>query len=261
MYPSFSFLQSVPIRVRLLIQEEETTFHSDPCLGVMRIIVFVGGLLLLTLSSCKKEVANGPAVVYSRSFLALGDSYTIGQGVQTSERWPVQLQERLIALGLSVDSLNIIAQTGWTTANLQNAIDQQVLVGYDMVSLLIGVNNQFQGLSIEQFQQEFDSLLAQAIDFANGSENVFVVSIPDYGVTPFGASNSEFIAQEIDAYNAVISDRCASEGVPFLDVTTISRVLGSSSGALAADNLHPSGYQYQLWTEEILPIALGILQD
>lgn len=198
----------------------------------------------------------------SISYLALGDSYTIGQGVPASERWPNQLGEWLMEEDKYVVApIKIIAQTGWTTANLNAAIDNSNLETYDLVSLLIGVNNQFQGQSLEQFQTGFEASLSRAIALAVSTDRLFVVSIPDYGVTPFGASNSEAIAEELDAYNAHMAQRCAELDIAFINITEISRMLGDSPGALAPDNLHPSGEQYADWVEKMLPVVGTLLEE
>ncbi|NND94458.1 MAG: SGNH/GDSL hydrolase family protein [Flavobacteriales bacterium] len=218
--------------------------------------IIVLGFILSGCSDEEEEIVQPKSYVY----LALGDSYTIGQSVSYTDRWPSQLVSKLDSMGITVDSLKFIAQTGWTTISLQNAINAEQPLGvFDMVSLLIGVNDQFQGAPFGQFQQGFDTLLTQAMIFAGGQENIFVVSIPDYGVTPFGSNNSDEIAEEIDMYNTYMQDECLDRGVPFINVTSISRNLGSSQGALASDNLHPSGYQYGLWANKIVPIAEIIL--
>lgn len=198
-------------------------------------------------------------VVEEINYLTLGDSYTIGEGVSASSRWPNQLVDSLGERNIQIDSLKIIATSGWTTANLQNAIDNTEISGFDLVSLLIGVNNQFQGLSETEFQSEFDELLLQALSFSTGNK-VFVVSIPDYGVTPFGQSNSEQIAQELDSYNSYMEMKCIELEVPFVNITEISRDLEDNPQGLAPDNLHPSGFQYSLWVEEMLPVVLELLE-
>lgn len=195
------------------------------------------------------------------TYLALGDSYTIGQSVEAELRWPVQLSKRLGENGKFISELRIIAQTGWTTGNLLNAIASQNPKNYDLVSLLIGVNNQYQGLSFSQFQTEFDSLLNISQALANGEDRVFVVSIPDYGVTPYGAGNSQQIGQELDMYNNYMSQKCYAQNIPFINITDISRALGSSNGALAFDNLHPSGSQYGAWVEKILPVVIDLIGE
>lgn len=216
----------------------------------------VTALLVLTLNACKSQdeiLINEPI-----NYLALGDSYTIGQGVEELQRWPNQLSIKLAENGYEVVKTDIIAQTGWKTSDLINAIPD-TLDDYNLVSLLIGVNNQFRDQPFEIFSTEFDLLLDKSIALAGGKERVFVLSIPDYGVTPFGSSKSEQIAQEIDSYNDYIRQRCIQQDIPFVDVTPISRLLGDSPGVLASDNLHPSGFQYKKWMEAVFPKVLEIL--
>jgi lysophospholipase L1-like esterase len=194
-------------------------------------------------------------------YLALGDSYTIGQGVDESERWPKQLVAKLNSTDTVITETKIIAKTGWTTNNLLSAIENENPEGYDLVSLLIGVNNQYRGQDFAIYEKEFDSLLKIAIDIAGNKEMVFVVSIPDYGVTPFGQANAEKIAQELDEYNAYAKSSCEKLDIPFIDITEISRQMGSNYGALAKDNLHPSGDQYRNWVEEIYPVVKELIID
>ncbi|WP_375579657.1 SGNH/GDSL hydrolase family protein [Marivirga tractuosa] len=208
-------------------------------------------------------VKHDPNIDTSVSYLALGDSYTFGQGVSVSDRWPVQLSQQIeqeTSLGVRVE---IIAQSGWTTSDLIRAIESYQVdsAEYNLVSLLIGVNNQYQDRPFSLYESEFDSLLQTAIEIAGGKANVFVVSIPDYGVTPIGSTNSETIAREIDQYNDYAKSVCRDADIPFIDITSISRELGASSGALASDNLHPSGYQYSLWTDRILQKVLELIED
>ncbi|MEO1652819.1 MAG: SGNH/GDSL hydrolase family protein [Bacteroidota bacterium] len=197
----------------------------------------------------------------SYTYLALGDSYTIGESVDTAFRWPNQLRDSLDSKGVLVTEVKIIARTGWTTGELIQAIEDEAPRPRDLVSLLIGVNNQFRRLPFAEFQEEFDSLLSIARELATDADRVFVVSIPDYGVTPFGSFNRATIAQELDAYNDYMHDKCRDLRVPFINITEISRELGDSEGALAFDNLHPSGFQYSLWVEEILPAVLATLGE
>lgn len=131
---------------------------------------------------------------------------------------------------------------------------------YNLVSLLIGVNNQFRGQPFETFIIEFDSLLNISIELAGGKENVFVLSIPDYGVTPYGSEKKEQIAEELNMYNNYMKKKCLDQDIPFVDVTKISRELGASQGSLALDKLHPSGIQYSKWAEQALPYVLDILR-
>jgi len=190
-------------------------------------------------------------------FLALGDSYTIGEGVVEGERWPVQLARRLRDGGIEVDELTIIAQTGWTTAELSAGIARKRPTGvYDLVTLLIGVNNQYRGLSQESYRQEFVALLEQAIAFAGGDSNrVIVLSIPDWGVTPFAADQNrpaEVVAAEINAFNTINREEAARRGVHYVDVTAMSRQAESDSSWLAEDSLHPSAKMYAQWAELVL---------
>lgn len=185
--------------------------------------------------------------------LALGDSYTIGQSVAVDERWPEQLTAQLKSQGYQVDALKTIAQTGWRTDNLQNAVYQQLpLTGYNLVSLLIGVNNQYQGGALQVYASEFTQLLQQAIVLAGGNpRHVFVLSIPDYAYTPFGNGNPE-ISAEIDEFNAVNKSITESNGVKYIDITPISRNGLAQPWLVAGDGLHPSAEMYRLWVLEIL---------
>ncbi|MGW8123446.1 SGNH/GDSL hydrolase family protein [Roseivirga echinicomitans] len=188
----------------------------------------------------------------SKTYLALGDSYTIGESVAESERWPMQLAARMVQEGIPMKDPKIIAKTGWRTDDLKAAIeaDAELLESYDLVSLLIGVNNQYQGKSVESFTPEFEELLQIAIDKAGGKkENVFVVSIPDYGKTPFGAAKAEQIEKELDAYNKVCKNIAKKYGVTFFNITPISRDAKSNPKLIAEDDLHPSGEMYTLWAE------------
>ena len=212
---------------------------------------FIQVTMMLMLISCQEKAEN-QADTQPIQYLALGDSYTIGQSVDTSDRWPIQLDAKLKDEGFTVERTDIIAQTGWKTSDLLNAIEGTNLEDYNLISLSIGVNNQFSGIPFEVYTSEFDELLGRIIDAA-GASRVFVVSIPDYGVTPFGSNNSETIAQELDEYNEYARLKCDNLNIPYINITEISRDLGASEGALAIDNLHPSGTQYALWVDEIVP--------
>jgi lysophospholipase L1-like esterase len=186
-------------------------------------------------------------------FLALGDSYTIGQSVSIADRWPNQFTAELTKLGFNVAEVKFIAQTGWRTDNLKNAItQQQPLSGFNLVSLLIGVNNQYQGGSTSTYFTEFDELLQTALQLAAGKpENVFVLSIPDYAYTPYCAGNTS-ISRQIDQFNEVnkiISERYK---VKYINITPISRSGLSQPELVATDGLHPSGIMYALWVQEIM---------
>jgi lysophospholipase L1-like esterase len=188
------------------------------------------------------------------SYLALGDSYTIGECVEESERWSVQLARKLTASGKSVSKPKIIAQTGWTTDELKAAIvSENITQKFDLVSLLIGVNNQYRGRNVEQFRTEFVDLLEMAIQFADGKNSqVFVVSIPDWGVTAFGGGgNKPEISIQIDLFNKVVKEESDKTNIAFVDITPISRQALNDNSLIASDDLHPSGKMYELWAEKI----------
>jgi|SRR5690242_16033286 len=196
-------------------------------------------------------------------FLALGDSYTIGEGVAPDERWPLQLVARLRGEGVDIGEPRIVATTGWTTDELSAAMEAADFTPpYAMVTLLIGVNNQYRGRGVDEYRAQFRDLLQRAIRLAGGrAAHVIVVSIPDWGVTPFAARegrDAAAVAREIDAFNVVASAEAASAGAARIDVTAISRA-AESRGKLVGDGLHPSGAQYARWVEAILPVARAIL--
>ncbi len=191
---------------------------------------------------------------HTLSYLALGDSYTIGESVHKSERWPNQLAQALTQKGTKVSQPKIIATTGWRTDNLKDALIKAGLKNnYDLVSLLIGVNNQYQGKPTDQYAIEFEDLLKTAIQLAKGkSTNVFVVSIPDYGYTPFGLPKKETISKQIDEFNAINMEIAEKYKVAYYNITDISRKGLEEPSLVAADKLHPSGKMYKLWMERIL---------
>lgn len=187
--------------------------------------------------------------------LALGDSYTIGEAVNVDERWPVQLAHRLRKDSIQIDPV-IVATTGWTTDELQSGIVKADVEGtYDFVSLLIGVNNQYRGYPIDQYEREFKNLLDQAIQFAGGNPyNVMVVSIPDYGVTPFAKKkmlDEAKIARELDNYNAIAEKISKLRDVKFINITPGSRQAKDDPSLVASDGLHPSGKMYKMWVDEM----------
>lgn len=206
--------------------------------------------LLLIFLSATMSAQNNQHLKY----LALGDSYTIGESVAEKERWPVQLAEQLRAKGTKIDSPRIIATTGWRTDNLKNAINiAQIKETYDLVSLLIGVNNQYQGKAVDQYAIEYEDLLKTAIALAGGKkEKVFVVSIPDYGFTPFGKPKQEKISKELDEFNEVNKRITESYGIQYFNITDISRHGFEDPELVASDGLHPSGKQYKLWVDKIV---------
>lgn len=201
-------------------------------------------------------------------YLALGDSYTIGESVPEEQRWPNQLA-KLIELSPQFDEssrqvdVTIIARTGWTTNELWEGMQERDIdPPYDIVSLLIGVNNQYRGYNIEKYREEFVFLLNKSIDYAGGNPtHVIVLSIPDWGITPFAwGRDTTQIAQEIDAFNTVNLDEAQKANVHYVDITPISRQALADSSLLAPDGLHPSGKMYTEWTKLVLPKALSILQ-
>jgi acyl-CoA thioesterase-1 len=183
-------------------------------------------------------------------YLALGDSYTIGERVAAEWRYPVQLVQQLLQVGKPVAAPQIIARTGWTTTQLKSAIAVATLrERYDLVSLLIGVNNQYQRLPQETYRREFRELLETAIQLAgNDTSRVFVLSIPDYAYTPFGqGSNAARISMEIDEYNAINLSIARAYNVIYFDITPISREGLKEPILVASDRLHPSGEMYRRW--------------
>lgn len=199
------------------------------------------------------------AEAQKQSYLALGDSYTIGEKVPEDYRWPVILTGRLNELGYTFSPPDIVAVTGWTTGELMQGISEaDPDASYDLVSLLIGVNNQYRGYDIEIFEQEFEKLLSLAIGFAGGrADRVLVLSIPDYGVTPFGENrNPVKISGEIDRYNRIKRSITERKGALFVDITPISRMAEHHAGLLAEDRLHPSGRMYKRWVDKALTILL-----
>lgn len=188
------------------------------------------------------------------SYLALGDSYTIGEQVRIHESFPYQTVQLLRKQGFSFYAPEIVAVTGFTTDELNELINDTVLQhNYDFVSLLIGVNNQYRGRSIDDFKAEFEELLNTAIQFSgNKPGNVTVMSIPDWGVTPFAAGRNRVqIAKEIDAYNAVCKIISEKYQTHFIDITASQRKDGEQDDFLAPDKLHPSGKEYAKWAAQV----------
>jgi len=193
-------------------------------------------------------------------YLALGDSYTIGEGVAPEDRWPAQLARRLRDGGVGIEDPQIIATTGWTTDELSAAIDAATFSPpYALVTLLIGVNNQYRGRSLANYREEFAALLARAIALAGErADHVVVVSIPDWGITGFARAHgrdAHRVGIEIDAFNATAREIAHDRGIAFVDITAISRDAGDAPDALVDDRLHPSAAQYARWTDAILVAA------
>ncbi len=226
---------------------------------MIRLVVFLVSLGVVSVS-CSKLYTDSLAP-QAISYLALGDSYTIGEGVDEELRWPIQLSQGLAEHGIGISKTDIIATSGWTTTDLLAAIAEKKPGNYDLVSLSIGVNNQYQGIAFSAFTKELDELLQTALKLAGEKKKVFVVSIPDYGVTPFGAANRTKIEAELNQYNDYTKQVCKSLGIPHIDITGISRDLEGVKGSLAPDNLHPSGLQYGKWADEILPIVKKLIRQ
>jgi lysophospholipase L1-like esterase len=201
--------------------------------------------------------------VAEATFLALGDSYTIGEGVPTEGRWPVQLVGRLRERGVMLGDPRIIATTGWTTDELSTTMDDAGLRGsFSLVTLLIGVNNQYRGRSASEYREEFLALLHRAIALAGDSRRVVVVSIPDWGVTAFAEGRDRaVIGSEIDTFNAIARDETVRAHARWADVTPASRAAGAKAGMLVEDGLHPSAAQYATWVDVILPEAQAALRE
>ncbi len=201
-------------------------------------------------------VQPNPLPAASKTYLALGDSYTIGQGVNVDQRFPVQTIDWLFQNGIKMEQAKIVATTGWTTLALQNAINSQTLATkYDVVSLLIGVNDQFSGIDTTTYSIRFTQLLERSIVLAgNSPKNVFVLSIPDYSVTPFvDASNKARVSREIDAFNRINKAITTAYGCDYTDITPSTRLAATNKNLLASDSLHPSGLAYKIWVDMLGP--------
>lgn len=199
----------------------------------------------------------------SVTYLALGDSYTVGEAEPRSESYPYQLVDSLNSNGFKVYEPNVIATTGWTTADLINGIAMSGINGktFGFVTLLIGVNDQYQQLSLDNYSTEFTQVLHEAVGFVGGqADRVFVLSIPDWGVTPFANGQDSVIYPQIVAFNQVNQDICRSAGVNYLDVTTISRTAANDPTLIAPDGLHFSGKMYALWIKMLEPMVAAKLK-
>jgi lysophospholipase L1-like esterase len=234
------------------------------------IIVFLfAAAIFITTASCTKKAAYTylpakdtstiiippplpPTPSDTKRLLAFGDSYTIGQSVAVHDRFPNQTIDLLKAAGANIKyPAEIIAQTGWTTQNLLNGIttaNPQPTPPYDLVTLLIGVNNQYQHLDTAQYRIQFIQCLNKAIEYSgNRKQRVFVLSIPDYGATPFGASNAIQIGLEIDRFNAINKQVCLQMNIDYTDITPSTRMAVNNPSLIASDGLHPSSIEYAKW--------------
>ncbi len=250
------------------------------------VLILVAAVLAALSSNCSTDnqaIASNPKIPTAQTsavetipivknqdhtinYLALGDSYTIGQSVCESCKFPKQLEQSLKNTNTSnTYSLKVIAQTGWTTSNLISVINNQNLnANYDLVTLLIGVNNQYQNKSFSVYEKEFPELVNKSIAFAKGDKNrVIVVSIPDYAFTPFGQGSSKpaTISAEIDNYNAFAKKYCEENAIAFIGITDITRRGLANTALVAQDGLHPSELAYSLFVERIAPKAARILNN
>ena len=230
---------------------------------------YIASFILAPECACKKDNRQSmPAVNENRdnkhySFLALGDSYTIGQSVTETGRFPAQTQARLTAEGRSVNRLTYIAATGWTTTDMQNAIVQQNPQGpFDIVTLLIGVNDQNQQKDTTGYSTRFTGLLQSAVQLAgNKSSHVFVLSIPDYSVTPYGSiDDTILIRKQIDLFNSINFRVSNTYGIRYTDVTPVSREALNDASLIAKDSLHPSEKMYSKWVDLLEPKIRQLLK-
>ena len=211
--------------------------------------------LIAALFACKKDqsIVTIELPTERKSYLALGDSYTIGERVTEAERWPNQLTDSLDVRGIQFGRPLIIAKTGWRSDQLQAAIDTLNRKDWDLVTLLIGVNDYYQNWPVQAFVPKFAQLVDSAIALAAGNkEHVLVLSIPDYGYTPFGQSNQAIITAGLALYNQEIEVVCNEKNIQFINITDISQRGLQETDLVAPDGLHPSGRQYSLWVERLL---------
>ena len=189
----------------------------------------------------------------SYSFLALGDSYTVGEGVSYEESWPSQFVDYALDRGIDFKNPELIAQTGWKTYDLLNAIKSSNLsVKYDFISLLIGVNNQFNSRPLSEFEDDLNEILTEINYLKKGNSKVIVISIPDWGYSPYGSSyDRERISDEIDQFNNILKKISEQNNLNFVDVTQISRLAIKEPNLIAKDNLHPSELMYSEWVKKI----------
>jgi len=211
--------------------------------------------------------AAAPVVPMTNStipYLALGDSYTIGEGAAAADRWPVQLATLARTQGLGLAEPDIIARTGWTTAELQAAIaaSGNRRTDYGLVSLLIGVNNQYRGQSVALYRTEFRQLLATAVAYAGGrASRVVVLSIPDWGQTPFARGRDQAqIARDIDQFNAAAQQECQAAGIAYVGITDFTRGAADDASQFTTDGLHYTGAQMRQWATRALPVVQGLLK-
>lgn len=206
---------------------------------------------------------EGPKRTVPLTYLALGDSYTIGESVEPDARWPIQLFQRILNRGFEAETPEIIAQTGWTTDELQGAVENRNLnQTFDLVSLLIGVNNQYRGRCVKEFGEQVEQLIDTAVRLSQAREDgVIVLSIPDWGCTPFAKDRDQAkIGLEIDEYNREKKDRCRQAGVTWVDITDLTRNVRDNPELTAEDGLHPSKVLYGQWVDRVWPVLTSRLE-
>ena len=208
---------------------------------------------------------TGDPIAMDISYLALGDSYTIGESVAEEDRFPVQLINEDFGQQVKNKTVDIIATTGWTTKNLLEAIAKQdpQIGKYDFITLLIGVNNQYQGIDIDVYSKELKELIELSLDLLEGdSSKLVLVSIPDYGVTPFASSrDTQKIADEIDQYNQIKEQYAKDYGCHYVYITDLTRQAATNNKLIASDGLHPSGELYALWIPRLKPVIQEIIDN
>ena len=223
----------------------------------MRIFIIL--FMALSVSACiKPQTGNRPSKLMDKTYLALGDSYTVGEAVRQEESFPYQLVAQLNLNGVNTRKPKIIAYTGWTTRDLISAINQKKITAkYDFVTLLIGVNNQYMKYPHEVYRKEFTELLNTAISHSKGGKTaVFLISIPDWGVTDFGKlKNPKVVTIEIDKFNAINKEEASNAGVHYIDITPDSRLAVNDTTLISIDGLHPSGKMYAEWVKQLLPLV------
>ena len=201
----------------------------------------------------------------SLRYLAIGDSYTAGESLQVEDSWSMQWARALRAKGIAIDDPGIIAKNGWTTDELCEALDEAesnntLSPPYDLVSISIGVNNQYSGRGEDNYREEFSALLKRAIGYAGKkTSHVFVLSIPDWGISEFGQKSGRDtaqIARELDSYNQVNAEVSDTAGVHYIDIGKITREVGADAKFYAEDGLHPSRALYALWVKELLKVRM-----
>ena len=233
--------------------------RSKLVLSVIVIALVTGGTgITVILLSAEKTTPIDPNNI---SFLALGDSYTIGESVPSSDSWPFQLRDQAMNHDLNITKMDIIAKTGWTSHDLlQNISNTQFNTTYDIVALMIGVNDQFQGVTPDVYESNFTELLTIASSLTYGYHNVIIISIPDYSLSPAICGCAKvIIQQDIDALNQVNRQASTHTGTTYVDITRITRYEGLEPTMYAPDEIHFSGKMYDLWAQEILEKLEGIV--